>query len=43
MSENPLYRGASLMRNTHPHRTTTGPQAQAYGRVLRFLFIYMSE
>ena len=35
-----VYLGASLMRNRHPHRTTTRPQAQAYGKVLggvRFL------
>ena len=31
-----VYRGTSLIRNTHPPRTTLGPQAgQGYCRVLR--------
>ena len=29
------YRGTSPIRNTHPFRTTKGPQAQGYCRVLR--------
>ena len=37
------YRGTWLIRNTHPPRTTIGPQAKGLCRVLRGGGVLMSE